>query len=367
MTLLSSSADPLLAAEQKRLCLCLCLFLILFFAFPLLAAEEKPVNFIPTKPNPLIGDWQGKSSPCVAQIYFAEDGNYQANLLKQFDTESNVLAVLHGTTSGDTITFNGDGWSATLAHKHFKGGKQPLSQPSSQPLSLGENDFKSSKDSESFDLQPITRTSPTLGAKPPKGAVVLFGGHDLDAWAKKNGKQWLTEDGPAQWKILPDGALEVVPGTDCIITHQKFGDCHLHVEFRTLGLRCNSGVFIQTRYEANINETYGRLDRSPNAGFDNCLPSSGKPRIRPCFPPLAWQTFDIDFRAPRFDASGTKTANARATLLFNGVRIYDNQELDAPHLAAGRLGEAPTGPLMLQEHGMPVQFRNIWLLETGRD
>jgi hypothetical protein len=310
--------------------------------FPLLAAEEKPVTFVPAKLDPLIGDWQGKDSHYVAQIYFAEDGKYQANLLKQFDAESNVLAILHGTSSGDTITFNGDGWNGTVADKHFKGGKA----------------------GESFDLQSITRTPTTLGAPAPKGAAVLFDGRNLDAWAKKNGKSWLQEDGPAQWKILPDGALEVVPGTDCIITHQKFGDCHLHVEFRTLGLPCNSGVFIQTRYEANINETYGRLDRSPNAGFDNCLPAAGKPKIRPCLPPLAWQTFDIDFRAPRFDASGKKTEKARATVLFNGVKIYNDQELDAPHLAAGRLGEAPTGPLMLQEHGMPVQFRNIWLLET---
>jgi hypothetical protein len=310
--------------------------------FPLFAAEEKPVTFIPAKPDPLIGDWQGKDSHYVAQIYFTEDGKYQANLLKQFDTENNVVAVLLGASSGDKITFNGDGWSGTLTDKHFKGGKA----------------------GETFDLQPITRTPPALGAKPPKGAVMLFDGHDLGAWAKKNGKSWLEEDGPAQWKVLPDGALEVVPGTDCLITHQKFGDCHLHLEFRTLGLPCNSGVFIQTRYEANINETYGRLDRAPNAGFDNCLPSGGKPKIRPCLPPLAWQTFDIDFRAPRFDASGKKTQKARATVLFNGVKIYNDQELDAPHLAAGRLGEAPTGPLMLQEHGMPVQFRNIWLLET---
>jgi hypothetical protein len=226
--------------------------------------------------------------------------------------------------------------------------------------------LKGAKDGKDFDLQHVERSSPTLGAKPPKGAIVLFDGQNLAAWAKKNGKAWLTEDGPAQWKILPDGVLEVVPGADCIITHQKFGDCRVHVEFRTLGAPSNSGVFLQTRYEANINETYGRVEHAPNAGFDNCLPPTGKPRIRPCLPPLAWQTFDIDFRAPRFDADDKKTANAGATVLFNGVKIYDNQELDPPHLAASRLGEAPTGPLMLQEHGMPVQFRNIWLVETGK-
>jgi hypothetical protein len=193
--------------------------------------------------------------------------------------------------------------------------------------------------------------------------VILFDGHNLDAWAKKNGKSWLEEDGPARWKLVAGGAAEAVPESDCIITHRKFGDCKVHVEFRTLGFPSNSGVFLQDRYEVNINETYALQDRSPNAGFDNCT-QDAKPRIRPCRPPLEWQTFDIDFRAPRFDAAGNKTASARATVLFNGVKIYDNQELNRPTGAASRLGEAPTGPLMLQEHGMPVQFRNIWLVET---
>jgi len=313
-------------------------------ALPLFAAEEKPVTFVPAKPDPLIGDWQGKTGGHVAQVYFAEDGKYQANLLRQFDTADNVVAVLPGTASGETVSFSGDGWSATLAGQSFK----------------------IIKGGESFELQHIARTPPTLGAKPPKGTVVLFDGKNFDAWATKNGKAWLEEKGPANWKLLPDGVCEVVFGADCLIMHQKFGDCKIHVEFRTLGLPCNSGVFIQTRYEVNINETYGRLDRSPNGGFDNCLTAEGKPKIRPCLPPLAWQTFDIDFRAPRFDADGKKTENARATVLFNGVKIYDNQELDAPHLAAGRLGEAPTGPLMLQEHGMPVQFRNIWVVESTK-
>jgi hypothetical protein len=207
--------------------------------------------------------------------------------------------------------------------------------------------------------------SPTLGAKSPAGAVILFDGTNLNAWAKKAGKDWLKEDGPAKWKIVDGGGMEVVPGTDCIITHQKFGDCHLHLEFRTLGTPTNSGVFFQDRYELNINETYGRTDGTPNGGFDNCT-DKVLPGARASLPPLAWQTFDVDFKAPRFDASGKKTENARATVLFNGIKTYDNQELGAPHGAAGRLGEAPTGPLMLQEHGMPVQFRNIWLVEEKK-
>ena len=321
-------------------------------AFPLLGADEpapktgkkveKPVDFIPTKADPLMGDWQGNQGGCVAQVLPLSDGKYQANLLSAFDTENNVLAVLQGASSDKGVVFSGDGWTATIKDSHFVG----------------------EKTGKKFDLQHITRTSPTTGAKPPAGAVVLFDGHNLDAWAKKSGKDWLTEDGPAKWKLV-DGVAEAVPGADCIITHQKFGDCRVHVEFRTLGTPSNSGVFLEDRYEVNINETYGHTSGNPNGGFDNCT-DKVEPRLRPCFPPLAWQTFDIDFRAPRFDASGQKTANATATVLFNGVKIYDKQELDLPHGAARRLGEAPTGPLMLQEHGMPVQFRNIWLVETAK-
>ena len=302
---------------------------------------EKPPNFSPAKPDPLIGDWQG-TGVMVAQVTVNGDGKYQANLLSAFDREKNFTASLEGTSSADGIDFTGDGWTGQIKNSHFTGGKGD----------------------QKFDLQHTVRHSPTEGAKAPAGAIVLFDGGNLDAWAKKNGKSWLQEDGPAKWKILPDGVLEVVPDADCIITHKKFGDCHVHVEFRTLGTPSNSGVFLEDRYEANINETYGKLTGTPNGGFDNCT-DKVEPKFRACFPPLAWQTFDIDFTAPKFDTDGNKTASARATVLFNGVKIYDNQELDLPHGAAARLGEAATGPLMLQEHGMPLQFRNIWLVEKN--
>ena len=211
--------------------------------------------------------------------------------------------------------------------------------------------------------QPVTPEPPTLGAKPSTGAVVLFDGKNLDAWAKKAGKDWLKEDGPAKWKLVEGGAVEVVPASDCLISHRYFGDIHLHAEFRTLGAPTNSGIYFQTRYEVNINETFGLTTGTPNGGFDNCTPKGTGPRVRASRPPLAWQTLDVDFTAPRFDAAGKKIAKPRATVLLNGVEIYHAQELDPPTGAAGRLGEAPTGPLMLQEHGMPVQFRNIWLVE----
>ncbi len=214
--------------------------------------------------------------------------------------------------------------------------------------------------------QLVTPEPPTLGAKPPAGAVVLFDGKNLDAWAKKAGKDWLKEDGPAKWKLVDGDAMEVVPASDCLISHQKFGDIHLHAEFRTLGAPTNSGIYFQNRYEVNINETFGLTAGTPNGGFDNCTPKGTGPGARASRAPLEWQTLDVDFTAPRFDVAGKKTAKPRATVRLNGVEIYHEQELDPPTGAAGRLGEAPTGPLMLQEHGMPVQFRNIWLVEKAR-
>lgn len=208
----------------------------------------------------------------------------------------------------------------------------------------------------------VPTPQPTLGAKPSAGAVVLFDGRDLNAWNTKAGKDWLKSAGPAQWKLVTvagETVMEIVPGADSLITKQAFGDCRVHLEFRTLVTPTNSGIYLQTRYEVNINESSGRTDIGPSGGLDNC--SDVKPPVRAALPPHTWQTLDIEFTAPRFDAAGNKTANARATVRLNGVLLYDHQELSPPKGAAGRLGEAPTGPIMLQEHGQPVQFRNVWV------
>jgi hypothetical protein len=300
---------------------------------------EKAPNFIPAKADPLLGDWQGAGG-VVAQVYLTPTGDYQANLLKAFDTENNLITVLHGVAADGIVKFTGDGCTATVDPSHFKG----------------------TKDADSFDLQHITRASPTLGQTPPKGAIVLFDGTNLDAWSKKAGKDWLTEDGPPKWKLVDGGAVEIIPGSDSLITRQKFGDCHLHVEFRTIGFPSKSAVFLEARYEANINETYGHTDGNMTGGLDNST-EAAHPKVRAALPPLVWQTFDIDFRAPRFDAGGNKTEKAKETIVLNGVKLYDNQELDLPHGAAGRLGEAATGPVMLQDHLTPLQYRNIWIVE----
>jgi len=310
-------------------------------------------------PDPLRGDWQGEGG-YVAQVIRADDrllsvndqlpdavdaGRYEAHIFRKFDQPNDKpVAILKGEQSGEAIALTGDGWEGSIAAGHFK----------------------AKKGVEAFDLQHITRTPPSIGAKPPKGALVLFDGSNMNAWAKMKEKDWLTEDGPSLWHLVPVNAMEVVPRAGSLISHKAFGDAKIHVEFRTLGGPTNSGVYIQDRYEANINEVYGRLDGNPCAGFDNCTPAESRPGIRCSRPPLEWQTLDIDFHAPRFDASGNRTAAPRVTMQFNGATLYDNRELGPVTLNAARLGEAPTGPIQLQEHGMPVEFRNIWVLEGDK-
>lgn len=195
-------------------------------------------------------------------------------------------------------------------------------------------------------LMKVERKSPTLGAKPPQEAVVLFDGTSADNF----------EGG----KLTPEGFLQV--GTK---SKQSFGSCQLHIEFRTPFMpksqgqaRGNSGVYMQDCYEFQVLDSFGLEGKNNECGgFYSMI----EPKVNMCFPPLSWQTYDFDFTAPKFEAD-KKVANARVTLRHNGVVIYD--DLEIPRLTpGGRSHEAATGPLMLQNHGNPVVFRNIWVLE----
>lgn len=196
-------------------------------------------------------------------------------------------------------------------------------------------------------LDKVERTSPTLGMAPPTGAIVLFDGKSLDAW--ENGQlidgQWL--------------------GASNAATKQKFGDHTLHVEFRTPLMaasrgqaRGNSGVYLQGRYELQVLDSFGLEGKNNECGG---IYSISEPNVNMCLPPLTWQTYDIDFKAARYEGD-KKVENARVTIKHNGVVIHDNLEL--PH---GTPGYKPEGPgkesLFLQNHNDPVVFRNIWVVE----
>jgi hypothetical protein len=310
-----------------------------------LTSDNKPISFVVAAPDPVTGDWQGTGG-YVAQVFSTATGAWQANLLHGFDVPNDMpAAVLAGTpTSCTSMSFTGGGWTATIQNGHFTG----------------------QNGADSFDLQHVLRASPTLGAPPPAGATVLFDGTSFDAWGTIAGQNWLAVGDASAWDLVDGslgGAMEVVPGTASIVTKQSFGDCTIHAEFRTLGTPTHSGVFPEARYQTTILQTYGVYSGSITGNFGNQpLPMNVvNPTIHAERAPLEWQTLDIDFQAPR-----SATMPGAATVMLNGVKIFDQFPLSTTSGAAGKFGESPTGPLLLEYHGMPLQYRNIWVVPAGQ-
>lgn len=201
-------------------------------------------------------------------------------------------------------------------------------------------------------------------AGPPADAVVLFDGKDLAKWrTKKDGS-------PAKWKV-EGGSMEVVKGAGDIRTEQGFGDCQLHVEWMTPSPasgegqhRGNSGVFLMGQYEVQVLDSY--TNKTYPDGQAAALYGQFPPLVNASRPPGQWQTYDIVFRAPRFDAQGKLLRPALITVLHNGVLVHDNRELTGPTAHKSRppyTAHADKLPLALQDHGDPVRYRNIWIRE----
>jgi hypothetical protein len=173
------------------------------------------------------------------------------------------------------------------------------------------------------------------------------------------------EPGDADWLILGSGAMEVRGGS--IQTKQKFIDQQLHVEFRTPFMpaetgqkRGNSGVFLQNRYEVQVLDSYGLSGENNECGG---LYKTAKPRVNMCAPPLQWQTYDITFHAARYDVDWKKVKDAIITVIHNGVTVHENQPIPDKTTGSQVTSMSEPGSLSLQDHGNPVWFRNIWLVE----
>ncbi len=196
---------------------------------------------------------------------------------------------------------------------------------------------------------------------PPAGAIVLFNGKSLDAWQHVDGKK------SAHWKLVDGGAMEVTPGGN-IVTKEKFdGHFKLHVEFRVPYRpdkkgqeRGNSGVYVQGRYEVQVLDSYGLESKDNDCG---AIYEVAAPLKNVCKAPTVWQSYDIEFTAP-VCKDGKKVEPARITVYQNGVKIQDDVKITKDNTRAGLTGDPCTpGPIMLQDHGNPVQFRNIWLVK----
>lgn len=193
----------------------------------------------------------------------------------------------------------------------------------------------------------------------PADAIVLFDGKDLSNWVKR-----ANADEPAEWNVK-NGYMEVAPGTGDICTKGKFTDFQLHVEFwlplmadqKGQG-RANSGVYLQGRYEVQVLDSYGLDSKDDDCGgiYRLC-----PPMVNACRPPEQWQTYDIFFDAPWFNEYGTKIANANVSILHNGIWIHHNLEMPQPTPGSMTPESTEPGPILLQDHGNLIRFRNIWI------
>ncbi|QEG02255.1 hypothetical protein Mal15_63410 [Stieleria maiorica] len=283
----------------------------------------------------LQGEYQGqagdKGRTYAAQIIALGNNRfhlvaYQGGLPGDDQSHKNIFFKADGELDGDAVTF---------AHEDFliavSGGQLHVTNASGKKI---------------VRIDRIVRKSPTLGAQPPEGALVLFDGSNGDAFEGAQVDEGL---------LLAD-----------TFSKQKFGDHTMHLEFRTPYKpsgrgqgRGNSGVYVQSRYEIQVLDSFGLAGKSNECGG---IYKIAEPRVNMCLPPLQWQTYDIDFTAARYDDEGNKTANARVTVKHNGVVIHDDLEL--PQHTPGRHQEGP-GPdsLYLQGHGNPVYYRNIWVVK----
>ncbi|HKT47054.1 MAG TPA: DUF1080 domain-containing protein, partial [Candidatus Acidoferrales bacterium] len=214
-------------------------------------------------------------------------------------------------------------------------------------------------------VTPGTASTQEAPGRAPSDAVVLFDGKDLSQWQHKDGSA-------PKWKV-ESGYVQVAPKTGFIYTKQAFGDCQLHVEFAepvpAVGEsqeRGNSGVFLMGLYEIQVLDSFE--NRTYADGQASAVYGQYPPLVNASRPPGQWQTYDIIWHGPRFDASGRLLRPARVTVLHNGVLTQDNVELTGPTEHGERppyKAHAEKLPLGLQDHNTPTRFRNIWIRELG--
>jgi len=322
-----------------------------------MAASSAPAN----AEAPPIGEWEGrfvdpkpktylaKNPLLAAQTWEDSPGNYRIRLKPVLRERCEPFVEGSLKRANDAWTFNRDGWDLRISGDRITG--------------TGAR----GRERCEVELKRVEREPPTLGLRPPDDAVVLFDGSGLQAWQHGGG------DEPT-WKITPEGYLEVVPkdkggpGGD-LFTKENFGPVRLHLEFRYPNeanqyykTRGNSGVFLQRDYEVQILDSFGRSGYWHDCG---AIYRVAAPKMNAAAPPGEWQTYDIWFHPAEFGADGGKVEPATITVLHNGIRIHHEQAIPrvtrVPQIMWEDYPEPKTAaPIRLQDHGSPVQFRNIW-------
>ncbi len=326
--------------------------LLLVSAFAVFAdrafAEDHPAD-------PFLGDWQGDE--LVAQVIPRGSGKYQINLLREFDVKCEPFAVVEANVADGTLRFDQDGWRGELKGDRFAGSGTIEGR------------------TVTFVLKRVVRPSPRVGAKPPEGAIVLFDGSSFDRWEVHRSRIPSTR---IVWE-LHDDYMRVTPidskspAGHSIVTKQAFQDLRLHLEFRLPLMadksgqaRANGGLAFEdySWYEVQILDSYGL------EGLDNECGGVYKiaaPVVNMCRPPLMWQTYDIEYHAPKYADDGTRARPGWISVIHNGKQIHKDVELPDPPKAQQRRKAKPdsatVGRIILHYHKNPIEYRNIWLKE----
>ncbi|HEY2588828.1 MAG TPA: DUF1080 domain-containing protein [Tepidisphaeraceae bacterium] len=318
--------------------------LLLGITLPLQAAPKAPAKS--GEAHPVFTD-PGNAGPDFAfQGEYTTAGDvkqkYGADVVALGDDQFQVV-LLPGGLPGDGY----DGRSRTELRAKRDGDAIKIESHDGYSGSIANGTLTLQTPNGALEFKKVMRESPDAGAKPPEGATVLFDGSNTDAW--KGGK------------MTPDHLLE--EGAE---TKKKYQSFTLHVEFllpfKPLARdqeRGNSGIYIQRRYEVQVLDTFGHP-----AEFNGCgsMYRQHAPILNMCYPPLQWQTYDIDFTAAQFDGSGKKIHDAVITVKQNGVLVQDHYPLTNKTGAGNKEGPEP-GVIWLQEHHNPVRYRNIWIVE----
>lgn len=198
--------------------------------------------------------------------------------------------------------------------------------------------------------------TPGLNGAPPSDAIVLFDGKDLSAWKSGDG-------GPAKWKV-ENGYAEMRGGN--LVSKEEFGAVQLHVEWAAPAEvkgegqgRGNSGVYLQGRYEIQVLDSW--QNKTYFNGQAGAFYGHAAPLVNASRKPGEWQAYDIIFHPPKTDAAG-KVSPGSFTVLHNGVLVQDHIPVPGEATVAAQFkGVTPRGPILLQDHGNPVRYRNIWV------
>lgn len=223
---------------------------------------------------------------------------------------------------------------------------------------------KTPESTEIWEPQPRIITPGEKPGDAPSDALVLFDGKNLD--------QWLGADGATPKWPVKDGAFTVAAGTKEIKTKQVFGDFQLHIEWRSPSEvnpnqtgqgRGNSGIFLQELYEVQVLDNYN--NKTYANGQASSIYKQHIPLVNACKKPGEWQTYDIVYTAPRFNKEGRVTIPAYVTVIHNGVLTQNHVALWGPmqYIGLPVYKAHETGAILLQDHGNPVSYRNIWIRE----